>query len=64
MNLWQRLEIRSREECNLDDTWYLYSADLDVCGYGYAHIKMAQKNDKKFITEKDYRGSIYYLDIQ
>lgn len=65
MNLWQLLEQRGREELKLGDSWYLYAADLDKSGYGWAEVKFARKGEHDvFLTQHTVFGNIRYSDFQ
>lgn len=61
MNLWEKLEIRGRDEFQLENVWHMYSADLK--DDGTAEIKFAQKHEGKFATGHTVSGFIKYRDL-
>lgn len=63
MNLWQRLELRGREELSLDDTWHMYAADLSD-NDNWAEVKFSRKDGDNFISKKSIVGNVKYLDIR
>lgn len=64
MNLWQRLEIRGREEFQLSDLWHLYAVDLDKTQTGYAELLFAPKSFGTFETGCTVGGQVKYRDLR
>jgi hypothetical protein len=62
MNLWQKLEIRGRDEFQLDDSMCLYAVDLQ--DGNRAHLKFAYKNNGQFATGYTVEGYVRYLDLR
>jgi hypothetical protein len=65
MNLWQKIEQRTREKYNLDEAWTLYKVDLK--DDEIAEVGIGLQNDKgKWLKGKENRreGFVIWCDLK
>jgi hypothetical protein len=61
--LWQRLEIRGREELELDETWHMYSSSIR-CTAMVAEVKFADSKNGEDVVGHCVGGLISIRDIE
>jgi hypothetical protein len=61
--LWQRLEIRGREELELDETWLMYSSSIR-CTARIAEVKFTDKRGNEDVVGHCVGGLINFRDIE